>query len=201
VSIRISKSKFIAGCQCLKRLYWQVHEPQLAAEPDAATEAIIQQGREVGLLARKLFPGGVEVGGASLDDAIRATRDLVANREVPAIFEGVFEHGGVLVRADILHRRRDGRWRLIEVKSSADVKEQHLNDVGIQYRVVSRCGIDAASVCLAHVNRGYIYPGGEIEPRRFFRIRNPDPASPAVAAEAHFPATLGVHHPRHAKAT
>jgi len=60
--MRISKSKFVAGVQCLKRLYWQVHEPELAAEPDAAAEAIIQQGREVGLIARQLFPGWVEVG-------------------------------------------------------------------------------------------------------------------------------------------
>ena len=34
--MNISKSKFVAGCQCLKRLYWQVHEPELAGEPDAA---------------------------------------------------------------------------------------------------------------------------------------------------------------------
>jgi hypothetical protein len=38
VTIKLSKSKFIAGCQCLKRLYLQVHEPELAAEPDRAAE-------------------------------------------------------------------------------------------------------------------------------------------------------------------
>jgi hypothetical protein len=36
------------------------------------------------------------------------------NREVPAIFEGAFEHRDVLIRVDILQRRRDQRWRLIE---------------------------------------------------------------------------------------
>ena len=61
MSNRIGKSKFVAGCQCLKRLYLQVHEPELTAEPDSATEAIIEQGREVGRLARPLFPGEVEV--------------------------------------------------------------------------------------------------------------------------------------------
>ena len=60
MTIKLSKSRFVAGCQCLKRLYWQVHEPELAEEPDSATEAIIEQGREVGRLARTLFPGGVE---------------------------------------------------------------------------------------------------------------------------------------------
>jgi hypothetical protein len=55
-----------------------------------------------------------------LDEAIRTTRELVADPKIPAIFEGTFEHGGVLVRVDILHRRTDGRRRLIEVKSSTD---------------------------------------------------------------------------------
>jgi hypothetical protein len=40
--VRISKSKFVAGVQCLKRLYWQVHQPELAAAPDAAVEAIME---------------------------------------------------------------------------------------------------------------------------------------------------------------
>ena len=59
--MRLTKSRFVSGCQCVKRLYWQVHEPELAAQPDAATDAIIVQGREVGLLARQLLSGGVEV--------------------------------------------------------------------------------------------------------------------------------------------
>ena len=67
------------------------------------TEAIMQQGHEVGMLARQLFPGGIEVRSDSgLDQAIRATRELVANPEIPAIFEGAFEHDGVLVRVDVL---------------------------------------------------------------------------------------------------
>ena len=171
--MRISKSKFVAGVQCLKRLYWQVHEPELAAEPEAATEAIVEQGRGVGLLARQLFPGGVEVhGSAGLEQAIRTTKELIANPEVPAIFEGTFENCGVVARVDVLQRRRDNRWRLLEIKSATSLKEEHLDDVGIQSRVVSRSGLDLASVNLAHVNRDYVFDGGSIDPRKFFKIRN-----------------------------
>jgi len=173
VNIRISKSKFVAGVQCLKRLYLQVHEPELAAGLDASDQAIMEQGREVGLLARQMFPGGVAVdGSAGLDEAIRTTRELLANPEVPAIFEGTFENGGVLVRVDILQRRRDGRWRLLEVKSTTGLKEHHLDDVAIQARVVPRSGLDLAASCLMHVNRKYVFQGGTIDPRQFFRIRN-----------------------------
>jgi predicted RecB family nuclease len=173
VNIRISKSKFVAGVQCLKRLYLQVHEPGLAAGPDASDQAIMEQGRGVGLLARQMFPRGVEVDSSDgVEQAIRATRELIANPEVPAIFEGTFENGGVLVRVDVLQRRRDGRWRLMEVKSTTDLKDHHLDDVAIQARVVSRSGLDLAASCLMHVNRNYVFQGGSIDVRQFFRIRN-----------------------------
>lgn len=172
MSTRISRSRFIAGVQCLKRLYWQVHAPELAAQPDAVSEAIIEQGHEVGMLARRLFPAGVEVCERSLDQAIRTTRELIGNPQVQAIFEGVFEYEGVLVRVDILQRRRGKRWRLIEVKSTSDLKDQHLEDVAIQYRVASRSGLDVAAVFLAHVNRGYVFDGGDIDVRQFFKIRS-----------------------------
>lgn len=42
-TVRLSKSRFVAGCQCLRRLYWQVREPKLAAEMDASSKAIIGQ--------------------------------------------------------------------------------------------------------------------------------------------------------------
>ncbi len=43
MSMRISKSKFMAGRQYLKHLYFQLHQPELAAQPDAASEAVIEQ--------------------------------------------------------------------------------------------------------------------------------------------------------------
>jgi hypothetical protein len=51
----------------------------------------IEQGREVGLLAQQMSPGGVIVDARNRAEAIRATRELIANPEVPAIFEGAFE--------------------------------------------------------------------------------------------------------------
>jgi hypothetical protein len=169
----ISKSNYVAGVQCLKRLYLQVHHPELAAEQDPSDYAIVEQGREVGLLARQLFPGGIEVNGSGgLEAAIRATRELVVNREVPAIFEGAFEHESVVVKTDILERRKESRWRLVEVKSTSDLKEHHLEDVAIQSHVLSHSGLDLASVWLAHINRKYVLAGRAVDPRQFFLFRN-----------------------------
>src|ERR1035441_1385206 len=88
----------MAGVQCLKRLYLLVHQPEIAGGKDAADFGLMDQGRQVGKLAQHLFPGGVEVRSGNPEEAIRITRELVANPEVPAIFEGAFEHDGVFVR-------------------------------------------------------------------------------------------------------
>jgi len=136
---QLSKSKFVAGVQCLKRLYLQVRLPELAAEMDEGAEAILNQGHEVGLLAQQAFPGGVAVAqshdelGAALDE----TQRLVADPKIPAIFEATFRYQGVLVRVDVLERVRRGRWRVIEVKSTTSVKDYHIYDVAIQRHVVT----------------------------------------------------------------
>jgi hypothetical protein len=148
----------------------QVHESKLVAQPDAR-EAIMEQGREVGLLARRLFPGGIEVKGSSLEQAIRITKELVANPEIPAIFEAAFDYQGVIVKTDIL-RRKENRWRLVEVKSTTDLREHHTEDIAIQSYAVFHSGLDLGSAWLAHVNRDYVFAGGEIDPRQFFLFRN-----------------------------
>lgn len=172
-AIRISKTKFMAGVQCLKRLYLLVHQPELGAEPDGGSEGIIEQGLQVGLLARQLFPGGIEVERSTgLDQAIRKTKEQMSNPEVPAIFEAAFAHEGVIVKVDILQRRKEDQWRLVEVKSTTDLKEHHVEDIAIQSYVLSRSGVKLASVWLAHVNRAYVLAGDTIDPRQFFSFRN-----------------------------
>ena len=133
-SCKISKSKFMAGLQCPKREYLQVRHPELASSVD---DSRMQQGIDVGSLARQAFPGGVLVAAdhSHLSDAIRATRELVANREIPAIFEATFEHSGVLVRTDVL-KRNSGGFHLTEVKSSTKIKPEFTDDVSIQKYVI-----------------------------------------------------------------
>jgi hypothetical protein len=137
-----------------RRYVLQFHEcaasPKLAAQADDADYAILEQGREVGLLARQLFPSGIEVdGSAGLDRAIRITKELVANPEVSAIFEGAFLYRDVVVKTDILLRRKENLWRLVEVKSTTDLKEHHAQDLEIQSYVVSHSGVSLGSIWLA----------------------------------------------------
>ena len=174
VKARLSKSRFVTGVQCLKRLYFQVYEPELAAEPDEATEAVLNQGTEVGAIARRAFLGGVTVEADydRIDSAFETTRQLIADDRIPAIFEAAFLHKGVMVRVDILERLSEDQWRLIEVKSTAGVKDHHLYDVAIQRHVASGCGINVTAACLLHLNRDYVYDGQEYQLRELFKIED-----------------------------
>ncbi len=154
---KISKSKYMAGVQCPKREYLEVHQPELAEDVD---DGRMEQGMDVGSLARQMFPGGVVVAAdyKHLSNAIRDTRELIANPEVPAIFEATFEHSGVLVRTDVL--RRTGKcFHLTEVKSSTKVKPEYTDDVSIQRYVMAGAGVEVKDTNVMHLSRDYVYDG------------------------------------------
>jgi len=176
---RLSKSKFLAGLQCDKRLFLDIHHRELATKPDSATQAILAMGSEVGELARRRFPDGVlvEAGYRQGREALACTAELLADPNVPAIFEGAFQFDHVLIRVDILVRvgtREDGvvEWRLIEVKSSTKVKDVHLEDLAIQSHVVRGAGIVLVGTGLLHVNTQYVYAGGDIDFDQLFTLRD-----------------------------
>jgi predicted RecB family nuclease len=171
-TLRLSKSKFMSGLQCHKRLYLEVHRPELGTEPDEAAQAVFDEGTEVGRLAHKRFPGGVLVAWdhEHVPEALKQTAKLFKDPSVPAIFEGAFLFDGVLVRVDVLKRVGKDRWRLIEVKASTDVKDHYLDDVAVQTYVVQGNGVDLAGSSLMHVNNQYVHPGGEVDVTGFFTL-------------------------------
>ena len=176
---RLSKSKYLSGRQCTKRLYLEIHSPELATEPDEHTQAILDMGTEVGELARRRFPGGVLVESShrQLAEALHRTAALLEDPTVPAIFEGTFEFDHVLVRVDILERVTNGpegqpAWRVIEVKASTRVKEVHLDDLAIQTYVLRGAGLQVTASCLMHVNNQYIYPGSELDLGDLFLVKD-----------------------------
>jgi hypothetical protein len=163
--MNLSKSKFLAGLQCPKRLYLLCHVPQLAGKPDEQRAALFAQGHEVGRLAQQVFPSGVLLSKDHLAhrEAVFRTSALMADKNVPAIFEGAFSFEDIYVRVDILQRLPGTRWRLIEVKSSTGVDAKHIPDVAIQKYVMEGCGYTVVDVCLMHINKQYEYDGKQYD--------------------------------------
>jgi hypothetical protein len=148
--------------QCPKRLWLEKHRPDLA-ETDPQQQAVFALGHQVGDVARRLYDSG---GGvlieyeAGLTNAVQRTHEVLAQRSTAPVFEATFERDGLLVRADVLERSRKGA-RLVEVKASTRVKDEHVTDCAIQSWVLEASVARPRSVALAHVNSAFVYPGDE----------------------------------------
>ncbi len=179
VSPRLSKTKFLAGLQCQKRVYLDVHHPEWASRPDPSTQAMLDMGTEVGELARCRFPGGLLIGEShrQREAALDHTASAITDPTIPAIFEGAFLYDGVLVRVDILERMPTvsgmaTNWRLIEVKSSSRVKNVHVDDLAIQRYVLQGMGLNVAAACLMHLNTQYVYRGDAHDLDELFTVKD-----------------------------
>jgi predicted RecB family nuclease len=150
----LSKTRYMCGRQCPKRLWQTVYDPEPAEEPLPGT--VMGMGTEVGIKARLLWPGGVLVDTKHQGEAIKRTEALIADPSVPAIFEAALVHDGVLIRVDSLERLPDGRWRLNEVKSSTRIKDEHLEEVALQAYVNAGSGLELADACLVYIDNKYI---------------------------------------------
>lgn len=155
---RLSKSKIISGLQCVKRLYLEIHQPELR-EDSAYTESLFTTGHRVGEVAQELVPDGVMIEmDHGLGNAIRETTRYLESVPAPPLFEATFSYDNVLVRTDLFFQEENG-YRLVEVKASTSVKDYHLNDCAVQAWVIEGCGFPLGRVELAHIDTSFIYPG------------------------------------------
>jgi hypothetical protein len=156
----LSKSTFMYGAQCLKRLWLHKYQRDLRDELDAQQQAIFTSGTNVGELAQKLFPGGVDCTPETYYDfhpSIARTIELIAHGH-PVIYEAAFQHDRVLAALDILVLREDG-WHGYEVKSTNDTKPTHIKDAALQYWVITGSGVPLKSINVLHFNREYVRVG------------------------------------------
>ncbi|MFH1682092.1 MAG: DUF2779 domain-containing protein, partial [Candidatus Eisenbacteria bacterium] len=81
------------------------------------------------------FPGAILIDGDDFDAALRDTRRAIESGE-RAFFEAAFAHGPIAARPDVLLEEKRDLWRLWEVKSGMEVREEYLLDVAVQVFVL-----------------------------------------------------------------
>jgi hypothetical protein len=163
-----TKSRYLAGLQCGRRLWRLVHQPHPYEAP--VPGSTFDVGTEIGLKAHLLFPGGVVVSAEPWQhaDAIAQTAALLADPSVPAIFEAAFEYDGIRIRVDVLERHGNGSWGLVEVKSGTGLKDHYVDDVALQVQVLRGLGITVSFIELLYVNTAYIRGSHGIDWKQFF---------------------------------
>lgn len=160
----LSKSKLIAYRQCPKRLWLEIHHPELA-EYSAATKKAFSIGHQVGAIAQKLYdPSGsgtlLDAQTEGYDTVFNRTRELIHSATPAPIFEAGFTANGALAFADIMLPTQGSKvWRMIEVKAATKLKDYYLEDTAIQTYVAIQSGVNLEGVSVALIDSQWVYPG------------------------------------------
>ena len=163
----LTKSKYLRGLQCHKRLWYEENHPERAADISRSQQRRFDQSKEVGVLARDYFPEGVLIDTAAPLTSVKQTEEAM-QRGDSCIFEATFISNGVLVKCDILQKDSTNSWRIVEVKASTVkqtikaskiVKEEYLHDLAIQKYVLTGHGLSISETQLMLINsEECVYP-------------------------------------------
>lgn len=170
----LSKSRVQSGTQCALKLWYECYQREFATPPSASLQHIFDQGTKVGEVAQGRYPGGLLIAAdyREPDLALEQTVTALARKETPSFYEPAFKHKNVLVRVDVLQRASKTSFDLIEVKSTARVKNAHLRDVAIQYWVARGAGVSLRRAGVLTINSGYVFDGVELDLDELFTFHD-----------------------------
>ncbi|OQW48915.1 MAG: hypothetical protein A4S09_13185 [Proteobacteria bacterium SG_bin7] len=164
-SIILSKSRLKRGLQCTKSLYFTLHQKHLEPKPGPALQAQFDEGHEVGVLARQQLGRGkgylIDLKPWDFHGYVRETKAAIERGE-DLIFEASVQTGNLFARTDILKRNTSsGKWDIMEVKKSTDVRRDHIDDMTIQYLISGKAGVAIERLYVVHINRDCVFPNLE----------------------------------------
>ena len=162
----LTKTNFMHFVECPVYLWLSKHRPDLLPEATPETRRILEMGREVDLLSRRLFPGGVEVGGFNAE-GWKNTKKLMAG-SAKILFQPTAVASPLTCRADIFTRNNKiGGWDMHEVKMATEVKDEYYWDVAFQKICFEDAGVPIGRANLIHINNKYVRRG-EIDEKKLF---------------------------------
>ena len=151
----MTKSDWLSAEECPAMAWRELRAAP--TPPDEAGRFRMEQGQDVGSLARKLYPNGILVSKTDGRTTAEVTQDLIADGAIETLFEAAFRAGPFVAKADIL-RRQNGAWHVLEVKSSfSDTKktEDLVDDLAYTVMVLQRSGLPVAQASLLLLSRTY----------------------------------------------
>lgn len=161
----LSKSKIISYRQCPKRLWLEIHKPEL--KDDSASEVVFAIGNQVGDIAREIYDQQktghmIDIKEIGWDEAFATTAEWLEKNDAP-LFEAAIRIEGALALADVMvpETSPEGTaWRMVEVKASGSVKNYQRDDLAVQTFIARQSGIPLVGAAIAHVDGSWVYPGG-----------------------------------------
>ena len=157
--MNLTKRDLILGTQCEKAIWLQKNHPQLAAQPDQATQLRFKQGNQVDKRARLAYSGGELISETEWDAAVNQTAALV-EAGAERLYQPAFHALDLRTRVDILDLLPDRKVIIREVKMSTRLKDDHLMDVATQVLILQQSGFTVTGVYLVLINNEHTPENG-----------------------------------------
>jgi len=173
--MRISKSNYLIGRQCSRRLWLAKRDIEPVIESEDIWEMRELESAAVERLVESLFinPVRIAVYPDKQSDEALPDADVLADRTREAllqgrpVFQAYLQTEKLLAIVDILEPQ-NGAWYLWEVKASTSVVPMHDHDLAFQVEVATQTGLDVAGAGVRLVNKDYVR-GVDLEPTRLLQ--------------------------------
>jgi len=161
----LSKSDYMLFLRHPAWLWLKKHDKSKLPEVDDALQALFDDGHLFESYAEKLFPGALRVGFSFEENNYRSmpkrTKEAIESG-ADTILQGRFEARGITCIFDVIQKAGENEWDLTEIKSSTEVKDEHIYDLAFQKIVLENAGLNIQKLFVIHVNNKYVKKG-EIE--------------------------------------
>ena len=158
--MNLTKSDYLAGLQCPKLLWITKNDKSRIPELSEIEKSNIEEGYKIEELAKTLFPNLIDISKVNFKEQIKKTQEALKQKR--PIFQATFSIDNLYSRADVLFPTGD-KWDIIDIKSSTEVKDIHLNDLSFQKYVYEKAGLKIRNCFIMHINKEYVR-NGNIEP-------------------------------------
>ena len=167
-SMNLSKSKYVQGATCKKKLWLSFYKPEEAK--DMNNKSVFENGNKVGELARDLFGDSILIDyNLGFEKMISETKKKLTEKG-NIICEASFNYDGNFCSVDILKNDKDGV-EIYEVKSSTSLDNIYIDDISYQTWVLKKCGLNVKKSSIIYINSKYI-KNGDFNIHEFFHIED-----------------------------
>lgn len=166
--MNLSKTKYIEACQCLKYLW--LDEFKTLEKEEINNNSVLENGKEVGELAKDLFGFHVDVlYDDNLEIMLKRTEDLIKVDNI-IVTEASFKYKNNFCSVDILKKNKN-ELEIYEVKSSTEIKDIYIDDIAYQYYILSNLGYKVKKAGIVYINPFY-ERHGDLNLKELFKIEN-----------------------------
>ncbi len=163
----ITRKIFLEARNCMRKAWLMARDLKNGVQEELSEhqEFLIGSGGRIKELAAGNFPGGVLVEGTNAAAAAETTRELIKNGAAEVIFDASFINGHMAARPDIIRRRENGGWEIIDVKNSPYSRGgarkprgrsgKYFTEAAFNLMVMRECGIKISGVSAMYVSRRY----------------------------------------------